>query len=157
MSLQSLFPHLRGFRLLAFSREPERLVVTCERITPCAPCPLCGKAAYRIHSRDPRTVADVPVQRTAVLLILHVRKFYCDQPTCPRRIFDLSTSPGHRTAWTLHVCPASLGSLGWGRTRWGARCPQCQTTGSAGQRACDSAPVACAAAACLPSSSRHWS
>jgi transposase len=87
MSLQSIFPHLSGFRLLAFSRKLDRLVVMCERITRSAACPLCGKAALRIHSRYQRTVTDVPVQRTAVLLVLHVRKFYCDEPTCPRRIF----------------------------------------------------------------------
>lgn len=113
MSLQSLFPHLRGFRLLAFSREPDRLVVTCERITPSARCPLCGKAAHRIHSRYQRTVRDVPVQRTAVLLVLHVRKFYCDQPTCPRRIFTERlpqvTAPHGRFTFALQQWLAQLG------------------------------------------------
>ena len=113
MSLQRIFPHLHGFRLLAFSREPERLVVTCERITRSAACPLCGKAAHRIHSRYQRTVVDVPLQRTAVLLVLHVRKFYCDQPTCPRRIFTERlpqvTAPHGRFTFALQYWLARVG------------------------------------------------
>jgi transposase len=156
MSLQSIFPHLRGFRLLAFSRKPDRLVVTCKRITQSARCPLCGRAAQRIHSRYQRTVADVPVQRTAVLLVWHVRKFYCDQPTCPRRIFTERlpqvTAPQGRFTLALR---ASAGSVGAG-TRRGAWRPQCQTAGPRGQRARHSAPPACAAPPCLPSSWSHW-
>lgn len=113
MSLQRIFPHLRGFRLLTFCREPERLVVTCERITPSARCPLCGKAAHRVHSRYQRTVADVPIQQTAVLLVLHVRKFYCDLPTCPRRIFTERlpqvTAPHGRFSFALQHWLARVG------------------------------------------------
>jgi transposase len=87
LSLDILFPHLHDFRLLSYSRETTRLVLTCERMTLSAPCPVCGAAAHRIHSRYERTVWDLSVQNVQVLLHLHVRKFYCDQPDCPRRIF----------------------------------------------------------------------
>lgn len=63
MSLQMLFPHLRGFRLLAFQRAPERVVLTCERITRTAVCPVCGNRAWRIHSRYQRTVWDLPLHQ----------------------------------------------------------------------------------------------
>lgn len=82
-----LFPHLRGFRLLSYHRETKRLVLICERVTPTALCPICGTATHRIHSRYERTVRDLSVQNVQVVLRLHVRKFYCDQPNCPRRIF----------------------------------------------------------------------
>jgi transposase len=87
LSLDILFPHLRDFRLLSYSRETTRLVLTCERVTPSAPCPVCGTTDHRTHSRYQRTVWDLSVQNVQVLLHLHVRKFYCDQPDCPRRIF----------------------------------------------------------------------
>lgn len=113
MSLQSLFPHLCGFRLLAFSREPDRLILRCERITRSARCPLCGTQAQRVHSWYQRTVMDLPLQRTAVLLHLHVRKFYCDQPTCPRRIFTERlpqvTTPHGRFTLALQQWLARLG------------------------------------------------
>jgi transposase len=50
-------------------------------------CPDCGKAAQRIHSRYPRTVADLPWQGIAIRFRLGVRKFFCDNKECNRRIF----------------------------------------------------------------------
>jgi transposase len=111
--LQTLFPHLRGFRLLSSHREAKRLVLICERATPTALCPVCGTAAHRIHSRYQRTVWDLSVQSVQVVLHLHVRKFYCDQPSCPRRIFaerlPQVTSPHGRFTFGLREFLAQLG------------------------------------------------
>src|SRR5262245_16053354 len=56
--------------------------------TPEAHCPLCGEPADRVHSRATRTLADVPWAETPVQLRVQIRKFFCDNPTCPRRIFS---------------------------------------------------------------------
>jgi transposase len=113
LSLHTLFPHLRGFRLLSFSRETKRLVLTCERVTPSASCPVCGTAAHRIHSRYQRTIWDLSVQNVQVLLQLHVRKFYCDRSDCPRRIFTERlpqiTSPHGRFTFGLRQFLGQLG------------------------------------------------
>ncbi len=113
MSFHSLFPHLRGFRLLSSHRENKRLVLTCERVTHVAPCPVCGTPARRIHSRYERTIWDLSVQNVQVVLHLHVRKFYCDRPGCPRRIFverlPQVTSAHGRFTFGLRE---SLGQLG---------------------------------------------
>jgi transposase len=113
LSLHTLFPHLRGFRLLSSHREAKRLVLICERVTPTALCPVCGATAHRIHSRDARTVWDLSVQNVQVVLQLHVRKFYCDQPSCPRRIFaerlPQITSPHGRFTFSLREFLAQLG------------------------------------------------
>jgi len=61
------------------------MVVTANRTT--VPCPVCGHLAHRIHSHYQRTVTDLPIQGVPVRLALHTRRFYCDEPTCPRRIF----------------------------------------------------------------------
>ena len=50
-------------------------------------CPLCHALTPRVHSRYSRTLADLPWGPYTVRLHLHVRKFFCDQPACPRRIF----------------------------------------------------------------------
>jgi len=50
-------------------------------------CPLCFHPARRIHSRYTRVVADVPCGGFQVQLVLQVRKFFCDTPQCPRKIF----------------------------------------------------------------------
>ena len=54
---------------------------------PHAPCPLCQAPATRVHSRYRRSLADVPWGAYAVRVQLQVRKWFCDTPTCPRRIF----------------------------------------------------------------------
>ena len=53
----------------------------------CVPCPLCHVLTPRVHSRYSRTLADLPWGAYAVRLQLRVRKFFCDNPMCPRQIF----------------------------------------------------------------------
>src|SRR5262244_3052182 len=53
----------------------------------CVPCPLCHVQTQRVHSRYPRTRADLPWGTYAVRIQLRVRKFFCDHPACPRQIF----------------------------------------------------------------------
>lgn len=50
-------------------------------------CPCCGKSPSRVHSRYQRTVADLPWQGIPVRFLLTVRKFFCDNKECNRRIF----------------------------------------------------------------------
>lgn len=83
----------------------------------CVPCPLCDVQTTRVHSRYTRTVADVPWSAYAVRLRLRVRKFFCDNPACPRQIFTerLSTVAAPwarrtlRLAQRLLACGQALG------------------------------------------------
>jgi len=52
-----------------------------------APCPLCATPARRIHSDYGRTLADLPWAQYRVYLQLRVRKWFCRNRACPRRIF----------------------------------------------------------------------
>ncbi len=52
-----------------------------------APCPLCATPARRIHSDYGRTLADLPWAQYRVSLQLRVRKWFCRNRHCPRRIF----------------------------------------------------------------------
>ena len=67
------------------SKEEDPLQVTAT--APHALCPLCQTPATRGHSRYRRVLADVPWGAYAVRVQLQVRKWFCDTPTCPRRIF----------------------------------------------------------------------
>ncbi|MGH2479964.1 MAG: ISL3 family transposase, partial [Ktedonobacteraceae bacterium] len=60
---------------------------------PSSPCPVCGSAATRIHSRYQRRLADLPSTGQPVHILLAVRKFFCDEPTCPRKIFTERLTP----------------------------------------------------------------
>jgi transposase len=52
-----------------------------------APCPLCTSPAHRIHSHYERTLADLPWAHYRVRLQLRVRKWFCHNRHCVRRIF----------------------------------------------------------------------
>jgi transposase len=52
-----------------------------------SPCPLCTTPAPRLHSDDERTRADVPWAEYRVRLQRRVRKWFCCNPHCRRRIF----------------------------------------------------------------------
>lgn len=50
-------------------------------------CPLCSEYATHVRSYYTRLVMDLPCAGHHVQLVLHVRKFRCDTPTCPRQVF----------------------------------------------------------------------
>ena len=50
-------------------------------------CPVCGQPAQRGHSRYWRTLAGSPWAGVAVRLRVAARKFFCDDGTCPRKVF----------------------------------------------------------------------
>jgi transposase len=52
-----------------------------------APCPLCATPARRIHRDYGRTLADLPWAQYRVSLQLRVRKWFCRNRACQRRIF----------------------------------------------------------------------
>src|SRR5215217_6987491 len=65
-------------------------------------CPLCGEPTDRVHSRYERTLGDLPWARFAVRLQIRVRRFFCDNPVCPRTIFaerlaGIAPACAHRT------------------------------------------------------------
>src|SRR5215467_11815030 len=67
--------------------EDPCLTLDVQVTTPTAPCPTCAQPATRRHSRYRRTLADLPWATVPVRLFLHVRRFFCDTPTCGRQTF----------------------------------------------------------------------
>ena len=80
-------------------------------------CPLCHAPTSRVHSWYTRTLADLPWGPYTVRLHLRVRKFFCDQPTCPCQIFTerlptVAAPWARRTlrlAQRLRACGLALG------------------------------------------------
>lgn len=50
-------------------------------------CPVCAHPTHRVHSHYKRTLADLPWADYSITLQLQVRKFFCINATCFRRIF----------------------------------------------------------------------
>lgn len=87
MLLPSTLLTKNGLAIAHVTVTDERVIADLVATRPAVPCPVCGQRAHRIHSRYRRTVADLPTQGVAVQLDLYTRRFWCDAPTCPRRIF----------------------------------------------------------------------
>jgi transposase len=52
-----------------------------------AACPGCGCPSEHVHSQYQRTVHDTPCAGRNIVLQLRVRKFFCLQLCCPRKVF----------------------------------------------------------------------
>src|SRR5438128_5357782 len=83
----SVFHFPAGITIDTIDPSANELTVGVACDFPCMPCPECQQPSARIHSRNPRTVADLPCAGRNVLLLLTVRKFVCSTPTCPHKIF----------------------------------------------------------------------
>jgi hypothetical protein len=85
--VQGLLPEGTSLQMMHIEMTSEEvtLVVTSTRLE--GICPLCGALTSRVHSRYKRLLQDLPWCGKRVRLHLHVRRFFCANPSCPRRIF----------------------------------------------------------------------
>ena len=77
----------RGLKLESLSIETGRVSISVGSDSTRSPCPVCGHRSARAHSRYLRTVSDLPWHGISVTLKIHARRFFCDDPSCKRRIF----------------------------------------------------------------------
>jgi transposase len=83
----TLLPNPAVLHLDRIVPEGDRVTLLASARQPTVACPGCGKAAVRVHSRYQRMVTDLPWQGIPVRFVLAVRKFFCDNKECERRIF----------------------------------------------------------------------
>ncbi len=82
-----VFPSSNDLSLEVVSREKETLLLHVRSSQAEGTCPGCHQISRRVHSRYTRTLADLPCQAQMVRLHLQVRRFFCDEATCPRKTF----------------------------------------------------------------------
>jgi transposase len=94
------------------AQEPG-LILKLAVTEPQAVCPDCLQPTFRVHGRYWRTLADLPWATTPVRLRLHVRRFWCETPSCERQTFTerLSELAPHyaRTTARLHHIQTDIG------------------------------------------------
>src|SRR5215207_3457979 len=83
----NLLPLAHGLQLEDVSIGPDQIVAILVAMSPRGTCPVCGTWSDAVHSLYQRTLADLPWGQQTVQLRLRIRKFFCRQPTCSRRIF----------------------------------------------------------------------
>ncbi len=87
--LPRLLPDPASVRLETWALEPARpaITLTLRSRRRTARCPSCDRETGRTHSRYERALADLPWGEHAVVLRLRVRRMFCDNARCTRRIF----------------------------------------------------------------------
>jgi transposase len=87
VQVRTLLPDARALCCESIQWDGQRITVVVRSVSVGSPCPCCGKVSERIHSRYLRRLADLPWQGAVVAVHWHSRRFFCDHPSCVRRIF----------------------------------------------------------------------
>ena len=93
MGGEPLCPSPKVWRLGLIAWLYDRIIIHLEARRQSVPCPQCGVKSSRVHSRYRRGASDLPWSSWPVQLVVHTRKFFCDNLQCLRRIFT-ETFPG---------------------------------------------------------------
>src|SRR5689334_23597675 len=87
--LPYLLPDRSRVRLETWILDPDHdaitLILRARQVT--ARCPLCGRRSKRMHSRYERALAGLSWGTYAVTVRLRVRRLFCRNVRCERRIF----------------------------------------------------------------------
>src|SRR5258706_4008692 len=123
----SFLPLPAGMDMESIEKTESDLVVSVVSTSPTSCCPLCSVPSSSVHSSYHRSVRDVPCGGQSVRLSLTVRKFFCRNAGCQRKIFT-ERFPTFVEPWakmTVRLCEeiqaiglSTSGSLG---TRLAAR------------------------------------
>lgn len=77
----------QGLKLESLGTETGRVSICVGFDATGCVCPVCGRRSARAHSRYVRTVSDLPWHGISVTLKVRARRFFCDDPSCERKIF----------------------------------------------------------------------
>jgi transposase len=127
MESNPLLPLPEGMQIDQIQASQNEVSITVIATHPTSCCPLCRQPSSSIHSRYHRTVRDAPCAGRRVQLTLCVRKCFCRNRLCERKIFAerLPELVGPWAKMTIRSCQqlTSLGlaTCGKGGTRLAAR------------------------------------
>ena len=85
-----LIPAGAPLELISAALTPAGVCVNLATTAAAVPCSSCQTPAQRVHSHYQRTLADRPLAQHIVRLQVQARRFFCDNPACPRRTFSES-------------------------------------------------------------------
>ena len=83
-----LLPGPSCLRLTNISTDDTHITLDLTATRGAVPCPLCSAPSSRVHGYYTRSVADLPWAGVPIQLQLHVRRFVCIHPACPRATFS---------------------------------------------------------------------
>src|SRR5437660_279169 len=97
-----LFPACPDLLPEEITREGQILFLTVRSSKKALACPDCAQESMKVHSRYPRTLADVSLMDYAVVLRVQVHRFFSSNAACARTTFaepfaDLAVAHARRT------------------------------------------------------------
>jgi transposase len=85
--LKVLFPHLGRVVVDNIVRIGNSVRITGRCVIPTAACSGCGTVSERVHSRYCRRLIDTAVAGPETAINLEVRRFFCTNTSCAKRMF----------------------------------------------------------------------
>ncbi|MEU6067621.1 transposase family protein [Streptomyces sp. NPDC047082] len=80
--LLELFPYLSALLIEEVERRPDKVVLRTRVRAATAAC-RCGHSSARVHGRYVRKLRDVPMGGLGVVIELCIRRFRCENSSCP--------------------------------------------------------------------------
>ena len=87
MPTTPLFPLPEGLEMTSISDTAEELLIGVTSHRSSSPCPQCAMPSSAIHSSSRRHPRDLPCVGRPIRLVFTVRKFFCRNPDCSRKVF----------------------------------------------------------------------
>src|SRR5438874_9556652 len=87
MPSSPLFPLPDGLEMTSVSQTAEEVLVRVTSYRSSSPCPQCSTPSSATHSSYRRHPKDLPCAGRPIRLLFTVRKFFCRNPTCSRKVF----------------------------------------------------------------------
>ncbi|WP_280248611.1 transposase family protein [Nocardia abscessus] len=109
--LRVLFPHLDRMVIGAVRVADSTVRIDAATREEPAACPSCSTPSQRVHSRYRRRLADTAITGREVVIVLRVRRLFCDNANCGRRT-------------SLNRYPDSPPATGGGRCFCSGCCPR---------------------------------
>ncbi|HEX2912207.1 MAG TPA: ISL3 family transposase [Chloroflexia bacterium] len=82
-----LLNDLNNFEMEGIEQAEDVVRLTLRNLASSADCSICKFPSSRLQSHYFRTLADLPASGLQVIYRLRVRRFYCHNPSCPRKVF----------------------------------------------------------------------
>lgn len=77
----------KRLKIIKYEEDNDIITIYAKRTNKSAICPCCGKKSYNINTRYYRSIKDLPIQDTKVILKLEAKTFFCNNKDCEINTF----------------------------------------------------------------------
>lgn len=78
----------RRLKIIKYEEDNDIITIYAKRTNKFAICPCCGNKSSSINTRYYRTIKDLPIQDTKVILKIEAKTFFCNNKNCEINTFS---------------------------------------------------------------------